>query len=153
MGVKLIDASLEQPANLIRLYVRSQVGLWQRIPHLALEAQGRPGWDHRKAISYMSGLYPVDQRFWPPRLFVECATGELMDHTAHLASSQLSLRVYLDGMLLDAKRSVKDQEGCAKKHSDQNDTARREEERLRFDVTPVWKRPAIPIEWGFPGPY
>lgn len=67
--------------NRIRAHARSQAAVWQQVPWLALQADGRSGFNGNLQLAYTSGYWAVDgsaaassgQRVW-----VDLANGELV---------------------------------------------------------------------------
>ena len=90
-------ASLEAKTNeldeLIRAYTRSEKELWQLVPYLALQADGRSGYSSQYAVAYQKGLWIIEHsldRFSSYTVAVDCATGELVSipnthEKAHMA--------------------------------------------------------------------
>ena len=75
----------------MRDYSRSQKELWQRIPLLALEADGRTGFSDNYSRAYRSGFWALDESVsgGDYLVYVDLATGELVD--AYSASSSISV--------------------------------------------------------------
>lgn len=65
----------------IREYSRSQQELWQQIPNLALEADGRTGYDNNYSRAYRVGYWGLDSCVIDGyyQVHVDLATGELID--------------------------------------------------------------------------
>lgn len=71
----------ENLASEIRAFSRRQDDLWQRVPWLALEADGRTGYSERLMRAYLQGYWGLgptlaDGRF---SVYVDLATGELVN--------------------------------------------------------------------------
>jgi len=71
---------IKEQAKLIRDYVKSQLKLWQKIPYLAVQAQGRErqkgfgGFSDNYNLAYEHGLW----RLGAGNLFVDCENAELV---------------------------------------------------------------------------
>lgn len=70
----------ENLANEIRAFSRRQDDLWQRVPWLALEADGRTGYDGRLMGAYLEGYWGLGQVLEDGKflVYVDLATGELV---------------------------------------------------------------------------
>ncbi|MDO8571836.1 MAG: hypothetical protein Q7R79_04110 [bacterium] len=79
-----IHECIEQLVEAIREYSRSQKRLWQRIPLLALKANGITGFSDQLSRSYHQGAWALKSSAESGRytIYVDLATGELID--AHL---------------------------------------------------------------------
>jgi len=84
-----IITGTEKVAEEIRDYSRSQIELWQRIPLLALEADGRTGFNGKYSNAYYNGFWELNGSVRSVKehylVYVDLSNGELVD--AHLASS------------------------------------------------------------------
>jgi|SRR3989344_2389519 len=79
-GQKLIRA--------IGRFSKSQKELWQKLPYLALEADGHNGYSPDLADIYRNGIWPVRSSIVPHShhyVCVDCATGELISGNAFRA--------------------------------------------------------------------
>ncbi len=68
-----IQESLKALATDIRQYCTDQAELWQQVPNLMLEADGRTGYADSAPICYLYGLWQVNRA-----ISVDCATGRLV---------------------------------------------------------------------------
>ncbi len=159
--VKLINQRVEELAEVIRKYVRSQVAVWRTLPYWMLESQGRNGWLDTAAITYRNRLFNVTGgvKSWPPRILVDCYTGELVLSSATLAPSKTVVMEYLNGMVLDAEpERVALQQRAESDHRVSADGWRRRDDaerntlRRACDVKPVCTEPATAITWGYSFP-
>lgn len=64
----------------LRQFCREQKSLWQQVPWMALQADGRTGWSESYARAYKSGYWTIDRvRVHSYYVgFVDLATGELV---------------------------------------------------------------------------
>ena len=155
MDRTIITKRVDEIADLIRAEVKRQKSVWQTFPHWYLERQGRPGCNDNCSIIYQRQLYPIDGQ-WPPRVLVDCSTGNLVDDQVRPASSRSIVSAYLNGMDLAASAVVAEWMEYAGKDSReetdswrQRDDAAREEMRTKFNVLPVCTEPPTPIKWGY----
>jgi hypothetical protein len=98
----------EQRAALIaavREYCRQQTPHWQRVPHLALEADGRTGYSEAYSRAYSQGYWALaaslERGYY--RVYVDLATGELVNSFSHEpASDECVVLLLRDVQSLDA---------------------------------------------------
>lgn len=87
-------------AQEIREWCRSQTPTWQRLPYLALAANGSSRFHKSRISCYESGLWPVPASRAPGKAevlcFVDCETGELCDEDAWFRDRCLVLASDLD---------------------------------------------------------
>lgn len=64
----------------LRQYCREQKSLWQQVPWMALQADGRTGWSESYARAYESGYWTLERVMVHSYYvgFVDLATGELV---------------------------------------------------------------------------
>jgi hypothetical protein len=81
MDKKTIEGQRACLVTAIRDYAREQVAEWRRVPHLALEAEGRAEHCENRARAYVYGVWAVlgDTRDRRLAVYVDLATGELVD--------------------------------------------------------------------------
>lgn len=79
-------ASIAEQKNrlvgVIRQYSRDQASLWQQVPNLALEADGRSGYNDTYSQAYREKTWPVLQQnggYGRYEAFVDLNTGEIID--------------------------------------------------------------------------
>ncbi len=86
-----IIADAEKLAEGIRNYSKAQKKLWQRVPLLALEADGRDGFLDNYSRAYDTGFWALEAgiRDGCYSVYVDLATGELVD--AYSASGGFSV--------------------------------------------------------------
>lgn len=72
----------EQLAREIRAYSESQVHLWQLVPNLALEADGRTGFSEYFIPCIEDGFWQITTGAGHVLLSVDCATGRLAHYYA-----------------------------------------------------------------------
>ncbi len=86
-----IIANAEKVVREIHDYSRSQKELWQRIPLLALEADGRTGFSDNYSRAYHNGFWALEGSVSSGHysVYVDLATGELVD--AYSASRSFSV--------------------------------------------------------------
>lgn len=86
-----IVASAEQVVETVRDYARSQKKFWQKIPLLALEADGRKGFSDNYSRAYKSGFWALNGSINGGHysVYVDLATGELVD--SYFASNSFSV--------------------------------------------------------------
>jgi hypothetical protein len=70
---KRIDDFKFEVSNEVSEYVISQKDDWQKVPWLALQADGRGGYSSRLAMAYREGLWNVDDS-----VFVDLESGNLV---------------------------------------------------------------------------
>ena len=76
-----LETKVKELDELIRTYTRSEKELWQLVPYLALQADGRSGYSSQYAVAYQKGLWIIEHsvdRFSSYTVAVDCATGELV---------------------------------------------------------------------------
>jgi hypothetical protein len=138
---KDILAGIEEVAKIVREYCRDQKALWQRIPYLAFQADGRRGF-----ISYYEEAY--SQGYWTASEFkiaVDLATGELVDPQDHskAASDRFVFEIALWIEKLDAKRIITEIEKDIKEpffHPPEKLEAWRAKTLKETDVQPIYER-------------
>lgn len=64
---------------MIRNYTEAQKEFWQKVPWLALQADGRTGHLDHWSIAYSNGLWCISPSGQNYTEFVDCATGKLVD--------------------------------------------------------------------------
>lgn len=76
-----IAANAETVIEDIRNYSRSQKEIWQRIPRLALEAEGRGLGSNNFSRAYLHGVWALSNKECDryPVAYIDLATGELVD--------------------------------------------------------------------------
>ena len=118
-----IIKNVEKVIEDIRNYSTSQKELWQKVPLLALEADGRMGFKDTYARAYNQGFWAlegsVNNGYYS--VYVDLATGDLINFYASLnqvfepAGEGSVLKLALNLNELDAKRIVTNLEEEAKK--------------------------------------
>ncbi len=76
-----LETKVKELDELIRAYTRSERELWQLVPYLALQADGRSGYSSQYSLAYSVGLWRIEHsldRFSSYTVAVDCATGELV---------------------------------------------------------------------------
>src|SRR5690606_35876258 len=79
------DAMVAQTADAIRLFYYRQLPLLRQIPYLALEANGRGGWNDELNRAYTSCIMPIHQEGeyrGPFDMFIELRSGALINTTS-----------------------------------------------------------------------
>jgi len=71
-----IQIALATALSKLREYSQAQKGMWQMIPWLALQADGRHGRSRNYTYTYRTGCWPI---VGLPRVAIDCATGEFVD--------------------------------------------------------------------------
>lgn len=72
-------------AEAIRSWCREQRELWQQVPYLALQADGRSGWSDSHSRAYNWGLWTLPYRQSSYYCaFVDCETGDLVRNPKNL---------------------------------------------------------------------
>lgn len=75
-----IETGVRMLIEHIRAFSRRQAALWQRVPYLALEADGRTGFNDNHSRAYRQGVWAVDSCVnGNYTIYVDLATGELID--------------------------------------------------------------------------
>ncbi len=156
MSTRQINSTLSDATAEIRSQVKTQVQVWQQIPHWTLEAQGRRGWNDNANLTYRYGLLGIDNA-WPHRLFVELSTGRLLvNKTSRLeeAPDNLVLEIYArNSESFDAQHHLLPLVKTATGPSFMPDKAindqRREELRRKYNVKRKWKKPATAITYRY----
>jgi hypothetical protein len=138
----------------IREYSRSQKELWQQVPWLALEADGRTGWGYSRC--YNDGLLELDACKSDGRYqaLVDLATGDIINAFKFynkvppkivLADDEEVLRLSFHMDQLDVKKFVGVLKREAKKHygsyyDPQEQEARKTEIRERSNLQKIYVR-------------
>ncbi len=105
-----IDKRNKMLINLIKDYSISQKENWQKIPYLALMADGRTGYGSYHSTAYYHGYWTI---FTDPKFFVDLANGELVDlgwnfNESEEADDQKILDPDFSISYLDTKEIIKD---------------------------------------------
>jgi hypothetical protein len=81
MDKKTILAQRAYLVTAVRDFARGQVAEWRKVPHLALEADGRTGFNDNHSRAYRQGVWAVlsSVRDRSYAVYVDLATGELID--------------------------------------------------------------------------
>ena len=156
MDAKKATKLLHEAAEEIRRITALQVEAWQTVPYWTLESEGRGGWADGWGIPYKYGLVPADGG-WPHRLFVEAATGRLvqsMRDSISDAPDDAILTAFINSPLgFDASYAVSSR---MQRATDGNDTynkevndQRRDELRERYKVPMKWTEHAKPIVYTY----
>ena len=87
-----IAAGIDNLVVEVRAWCRSQASLWQQLPYLALQANGRTEFSGRLSTCHNKGLWflEVQSIDWNFICAVDCETGEIIDH---VESERLKCRV------------------------------------------------------------
>ena len=90
---ELVKASALEIVKDIRDFSVFQKDLWQRVPWLALEADGRTGFLDKYSCAYDSGFWQLDGSIKNGhyQIYIDLATGELID-AASVSGMPLNLR-------------------------------------------------------------
>jgi hypothetical protein len=163
--IKKITKETKNLVQKIRDYSTLQKNLWQLVPNLALEADGRTGHSEQYSRAYSSGFWAIRASVENGRfnVFVDLATGDLVD--AYSASNTFSvadfdcekdsslkparkkgiLELALDMEQLDAKEIINDLELEAKEpyfsgYNVEKKEAWRSEMREKYDVKEIFTR-------------
>lgn len=90
---ELVNAAALEIVKDIRDFSLFQKGLWQRVPYLALEANGRKGFSDKYSCAYDSGFWQLDGSIKNGHyyVYVDLETGELVD-AASVSGMPLNLR-------------------------------------------------------------
>lgn len=71
-SLKQISQKQKEIVTLTKKYCIQQKPLWQQVPYLALQAQGRGGFSEDYGFTYSRGYHKIGS------IYVDCATGNLM---------------------------------------------------------------------------
>lgn len=146
-----IDRMYKQLANDICEYTKGQSRFWQKVPHWALEADGREGWKELYEQAYTQGLW------WPDLLLprgiwnlpaIDCESGDLVRGKEPNSLTRITnpdsivplmkFRDMLDaGKVLEDLREKAILEG---RHGSKQDGIERERRRHLYNVQPVFTR-------------
>ena len=135
----MLDQLLEDRRKLaeaMRNYSRSQKILWQQVPDLALEADGRSGYldeTHRNVL----GIRALPSGTWDRtyHLFVDLETGDLVSgHELRTLSDDDVLKIKPDD--LDASRLVRELIERGAREDNEEAAAWRDEMRRTHGLTP-----------------
>lgn len=156
MNTDKINTRLHELAESIREYVVTQIETWQKVPYWSLEAEGRGGWLDNAHIPYTHGLHRIYPS-WPPRTWVELATGRIVCQEGDVlidAPDSMVVEAYIQAANeLDASEVLKSRVDRATNGNDTFNKERNDEERTRIrerhDVPTVWTTPAKPICWSY----
>ncbi len=77
--VKKIDDKRKETVILIRQFIKSQKKLWQKIPYLALQADGRGGFSEHYNRAYTIGYWGIHTVIG--LVYIDCANGRLVTFT------------------------------------------------------------------------
>lgn len=140
----------------IRAYCKSQVGLWQQVPLLALMADGRDGGMGFYERAYRDGLWAIDGCAHLTAVFVDCDSGDLVrvqqiqmnryylspawdDRVLGLANKMGSLDA--EHVIAALKKKIDNPLPSWISQADALERERdREERRKRYSVTPIYTR-------------
>ena len=114
-----IIANVEKVVEEIRDYSKSQIKLWQRIPLLALEADGRTGFRGNYSKAYHNGFWALDGSFSDGHylVYVDLSNGELVDeYVLKPARNKEVLQLVFNLEELDAQKIVTSLEKNPKNH-------------------------------------
>ena len=152
MHIDRINDLIRETAELIRQQTIEQVALWQEVevPFWSLEVNGADGWSSYIYFSYTYGLH-IPDRDWPPKLYVECATGllvEEMNHEIVAASDTMIVSRYISSsiVIFDAAltlESLREKALHKFKPNQLRNDKQRKELRQQFDVVERHTRPAV----------
>ncbi|MEK7628786.1 MAG: hypothetical protein AAB421_05245 [Patescibacteria group bacterium] len=104
----------------VRACSRAQKDLWQKVPWLALQADGRTGYSDSYSRAYNNGLWTLTvAHHGYCSAFVDCATGELVDaelrplvekYVLEVAAyiEQIDAHAVTKGLAADASRRTSD---------------------------------------------
>ncbi len=106
METTTISSSAKELVQQLREYTGAQQDVWQRIPALALEADGRTGFSDQYSKAYHTGLWCIDPN--QRTVNVNLSTGEL------LATDAQTILFALQPEKLDARKIVTSLEEKAK---------------------------------------
>jgi hypothetical protein len=100
-------------AGAIKEYVKSQLNLWQKVPYLALQAEGRGGFNEDYQRAYEDGYWSIDDPNGSTRYcLVDCETGELVfvegKRTKRITKLDPDQIISINLEHLDAAKVVKD---------------------------------------------
>lgn len=149
MHIDRINDLIRETAELIRQQTIEQVSLWQKVPFWSLEANGADGWSDNLNFPYVYGLYIVDR--WPPKLYIECATGLLVEEKNHeivAASDTMIVSRYISSsiVIFDAAltlESLREEASHKFKPNQLRNDKQREELRQNYNVVERHTRPAV----------
>lgn len=132
----MIPESLEKAqAELIeakRQWCRKQKPLWQQVPWLAVQADGRDGWNDSYSRAYSWGLWTLPtMRNGYYVAFVDCQTGELVTYPEKLRPLDGATVLQLSLESIDAGKVVDDLREAGREpkwpsSAERNDATRRE---------------------------
>ena len=150
-----IKANAQEIVQLVCRYAESQVEEWRKVPHLALEADGRIGryyFNNWFDIAYTNGLWllPVSHSFKTSvAIHIDCDTGKLVDRDLNPLKDKYVLAAAAQIEDLDASRVIRELKSAAKaEHVDdqQADLRRkwREELACTLELEPTYRRTRAP---------
>ncbi len=73
----------------LREFVREQKPLWNQLPNLMLEADGRSGYDDNHARAYYSHIYPISENRHGYDVCIDLETGELIYHPTEYSPERI----------------------------------------------------------------
>ena len=90
---RTLGADVSSLAEELRMFSKAQKELWQRVPWLALQADGRSGYSDGYAFAYHKGLWRIEASVQNSNYVVaiDCATGEPINIWQHKPASDLDL--------------------------------------------------------------
>jgi hypothetical protein len=153
MDRKKIEAQRSRLITAVRDYARSQTAQWRKVPHLALEADGRTGYSDTYGRAYQQGVWAVESSVEDGMyaVYIDLATGELISaHAFHRTESVCTpangkdiLRLASNLDHLDAKAIIASLIAqAAEKYPSYYDAAtqdaRREKDRREYKVKTIY---------------
>ena len=143
--------------EMVREYSRTQNELWRRIPHLALEADGRTGHSETYGLAYSYGYWHLDREYG---IHVDLENGELVSSSniwkgaldthllpdeKRLANDSKVAALIFNLHKLDARAIMEHLKTVARKpygsyYNAKKKDVWREETRKIYDVTEIFKR-------------
>lgn len=144
-----LDRQTHELAEAIRVYCREQREWWQRVPYLALQADGRDGFDGRSRAAYTTGYWALlhMEKHQYNDVDVDLATGELVhayDHPKSAGDEAVLLLAAklqeLDAVALVQELTKESKEPISPYMKDTNPPGWREEELEKLGLEPVYTR-------------
>lgn len=90
---RTLGADVSSLAEELRMFSKAQKGLWQQVPWLALQADGRSGYSDGYAFAYHKGLWRIEAsiQHGSYTIAIDCATGEPFNIWQNKPASDLDL--------------------------------------------------------------
>jgi len=146
-----ITQQKEEYIDMLRAFSVSKREQWRKVPHLALQADGRTGYNEALCTAYRQGFWKIESSISSSHytVYVDCFTGELV---SPFSIDERELKPAHDSKVLQLKIEEINadfvinqlekwaQEEYPSYYNKEDQDIRREEVRKRFCVKPYFRR-------------